>query len=112
MKTADLRIPARSIRMLVQIKQFFLCNNEIAMKASNCGNIVVAHHIDDLIESAIKIETAYHNCRISLEIEREENEKYRALFEDYSPDWLTPAEQAEVKALVEKWRKADENEEA
>lgn len=109
MKSVDLRIPARSISMLLQIKQAFLADNETALKVSNCGNLTAAHYIDDLINTVTRLETDYQDLRMRLEVARMKNEEHCKMLGGYTIEVLTDKEKSELQALVEKWRKADDD---
>lgn len=100
-------IPARAISVLLQMKQAMLADNALAIKVSGCGKIAVANYIDDLIAKATKLETLYHDYRESFNREYETVKEYLNLL-GYTPDQLNDEEKAELRALVEKWRKKDE----
>lgn len=105
---AECYIPARSISMLVQIKQALLADNELAYKVTGCGKFVAARHIDDLITNACKLESLYHDCRANYNLEHERVKEFHKLLGGFEPDILSDEEKAEVTALVEKWRQNDE----
>lgn len=92
-KKTEIRIPARSISLLVTIKQRLMEDNDLSSKVSDLGKYAVAHHIDDLIINVLELERRYHE-----------------LLDGYSADILGDEEKAEVRALVEKWKaKEDES---
>lgn len=105
---SDRYIPARSISMLVTIKQQLMADNAMCLKVSGCGKIGMASCIDNLIHKACVLETLYNDYRTSYTLEKEENDAYRDLLGDFTADMLTDDEKAELHALVEKWRQKDE----
>ena len=109
MKSDDLRMPIRSVHMLLRIKQAFLEDNETAIKVSNCGNLTAARYIDDLINTVTRLETDYHEFRMRLETARMENEEHRKMLGGYPIGVLTDKEKSELQTMVEKWRKADDD---
>lgn len=104
----ECKIPARSISMLVQIKQALLADNELAHKVTGCGKFVATHYIDDLIANACKLESLCHDYRANYNLEHERVKEFHKLLGGFEPDILSDEEKAEVAALVEKWRQKDE----
>ena len=104
----DLFIPARGISMLVSIKHQLLADHDLCMEVSGCGRAVMASTIDNLIAKACAIESRYHDCHTQYKLEKEENDAYRDMLGDFTPDMLTDDEKAELHTLVEKWRRKDE----
>jgi len=101
-------IPARSISMLISIKHQLLADHDLCEKVTGCGRGVMASAIDNLIAKACAIESRYHDYHTQYKLEKEENDAYRDMLGDFTPDMLTDDEKAELHALVEKWRRKDE----
>lgn len=109
-KKTEIRIPARSISLLVTIKQRLMEDNDLSSKVSDLGKYAVAHHIDDLIINVLELERRYHELMDQFAYTKRENDEYSELLDGYSADILGDEEKAEVRALVEKWKaKEDES---
>ena len=111
MKDKDVSISPRAMYALHILKNKLTADNDLALRASNTGGLVIAHYIDEIVAGAMKLETELLDCRIHLEIYRKSDEAYRELVGDYTPDILTEDEKAELRALVEKWREKDREDE-
>lgn len=105
----DYKIPIHSIRMLMNLKQALLDDNDLSLKVTRCGSIAAAHHFDDLIEAALDLETDYHSLRNEYIAVREENRMYHELLGDRAPDQLLEEEKAQIQALVKGWEESDED---
>lgn len=101
-------IPPRALYALHIIKHSLTADNDLALKVSNTGSLVVAHHIDDLVNGIMKMETALIDSSLRLEVLREEVKEYSELLDGYPAGLLNEEEKAELHALVEKWRRNDE----
>lgn len=107
------RIPARSISLLVTIKQNLMDDNDLCMKVTNCGKYAAAGYIDELIINALAIERLFHSITDQHIAVKKENEEYNDLLYGYTADILDDEQKAEVRALVEKWNaKCDEADDA
>lgn len=111
MKKDEIRIPARSISMLVTMKQRIMEDNDLSCKVSDCGKYAAAHYIDELIHNVLELERRYHENLFYYSAVKDENKEYSDLFDGYTPDLLDEEEKAEVQALVKKWREKDESKE-
>lgn len=101
-------VSPRALCALHIIKHSLTADNDLALKVSNTGSLVVAHHIDDLVNAVMRMETELIDNRSRLDLLREEIKEYCELLDGYPVDLLNDEEKAELRALVEKWRKADE----
>lgn len=101
----------RWIHLLLTIKHACMEDNDLSMKVTGCGKSAAARYIDELIACAVKLETACEEYFDAMERNEEENTAYYELLEGYTPDMLTEAERADVKAIVNKWKEADKEEE-
>ena len=109
MAEREIKIPARSISLLVEIKQNLLANNDLSINMSGCGNLAAAHYIDNLIENATKMETLFHDYRMNYNLTKEAFDEYRGLLR-YFPEEIDGERKKELEALVSKWEKQDEAE--
>ena len=107
----NISISPRAMYALHILKNKLTADNDLALRASNTGNLVIAHHLDEVVSGIMTLETELLDCRIQLEIYRRADEAYRELVGDYTPDILTEDEKAELRALVEKWREKDREDE-
>lgn len=103
----NISITPRAMYALHILKNKLTADNDLALRTSNTGSLVIAHHLDEVVSGIMRLETELLNCRIHLEIYRKSDEAYRELVGDYTPDILTEDEKAELRALVEKWREKD-----
>ena len=101
----------RAIQMLLRLKEYVIANkdNKIWLDAVKCGPFVIAGMIDALIDDYNRTKTALA-----------ETENQRRIYYDGCKEWqklgfvtcpadMDEARIAELKALAEKWRKEDEN---
>lgn len=109
MKKDDIRIPARSISLLVTMKQRIMEDNDLSIEVSDCGRYAAAHYIDELIQNSLEMERRYHETMDYYRLEKDENEEYKELLGGYTADLLNEEEKAEVQALVKKWKEKDES---
>lgn len=105
------KINPRWIQLLLKIKQACMDDNDLSMKVCGCGKFAVARYMDELIACAVKLETACEEYFDVMERNEEENTAYYELLGGYTPDMLTEAERADMKAMVNKWQEADKEEE-
>lgn len=110
MTRPEIKIPARSISVLVEIKQKLLEDNDLSLKISGCGKLAVAHYIDELIASATKMETLYNDYKTQYHLLCELRNGYYKLLHHY-PEDINDERKTELKALVDKWLAEDEEEE-
>ena len=104
------KLNPRWIHLLITIKQACMEDNELSMKVTGCGKLAAARYIDDLIACAVKLETACEDYFEAMERNKNECQEYYELIEGFTPDMLSDAQIAEVKAIVKKWKEADEEE--
>ena len=107
MKDKNVSISPRAMYALHILKSKLTADNDLALKATNTGSMVIAHHIDEIVAGIMKLETELLDCRLHLDILREEVKGYRELLDDYTAEMLSDDEKAELRALVEKWREKD-----
>lgn len=105
----EIKIPARSISVLVEIKQKLLADNDLSLKISGCGKLAVANYIDELIANVTKLETLYHDYKTNYNIEKEYFNAYHRLLR-YLPEDIDDDRKTELKTLVDKWLAEDERE--
>ena len=98
-------------RALLTIKERVLADNDLAMKCSGHGSIGIAQHIDEVIAGVLLLETELQNCRFVLDAYKAESADFHEMLCGYTPEMLNDAEKAELRALIEKWNKASEEEE-
>lgn len=103
-------ISRRALYALIIIKRSLLEDNDLALKVSSTGSIVVAHHIDEIMSGVMRMESDLFDAQMTLKAEKEENKDYRELLGGYTADMLSDEERAKVHALVEEWEKVDEEE--
>lgn len=108
MKKDDIRIPARSISLLVTMKQRLMDDNDLCSRVTDCGKFAAAHYIDELIQNALEIERRYHEIKAQYLITKEENNGFDELLDGYTADILSDEEKAEIHSLVKKWKAKDE----
>lgn len=101
-------ISNRAMYMLIIIKRKLMENNDLSLEVSNSGNMVVAHHIDEIMSGVMRMESDLFDANMTLKAEKEENQGYRELLGGYTADMLSDEERAKVRALVEEWEKVDE----
>ena len=99
------------IHMLMKIKQACMEDNDLSLKVTSCEKFAAARYIDDLIECAVKLETACEDYFDAMERNENDCQAYYNLLDGYEPDMLTDAQIAEGKALVKKGKGEDEEEE-
>ena len=97
--------------MLLAIKQACMEDNDLSNKVCGCGRMAVAHYMDELIACVVKLETACEEYFSAMEREEEENQAYRDLLGDYTPDMLKDSERADLAAIVKMWQEADKEDE-
>lgn len=105
-------ISRRALYALIIIKRRLMADNDLALKVSDTGSMVVAHHIDELMSGIMRMESDLFECQMTLKDEKEENKSYRELLGNYTADMLNDEERAKVRALVAEWEKADGEEDA
>ena len=101
-------ISRRAMYTLTIIKRKLMEDSDLAIKASNSGNLVVAHHLDEIMCGIMNMETDLYDCQMALKAEKEENKDYRELLGGYTADMLSDEEREKVSELVKEWEKADE----
>ena len=104
----ECRIPARSISMLVGIKQALLADNELCNKVCKLGKLAMANYMDDLIEKVCRLETLYNDYYCTFKIIKSTLDEIDKLMDGYTPDVLSEERLAELQALIHKWQKQDE----
>lgn len=109
MNEPEVKITARSISLLVEIKQNLLADNDLSLKISGCGKLAVARYIDKLIANVTEMETLYHDYKESCKINRDYVNEYHKLLR-YFPEKIDGDRKVELKALVDKWLAEDEGE--
>ena len=106
----EVKIPARSISMLIQIKQYMISDNQLCTKITGCGKWAVANYIDRLVSALMKLETYFDTYKGYYNIEKEENAEYSELLCGLRPDQLTAEETEQIQALARTFIKEDEEE--
>lgn len=99
------------IQLLLKIKHACMEDNDLSMKVTCCGKLAAARYIDELIACVVKLETACEEYFSAMEREEEENQAYRDLLGDYTPDMLKDSERADLAAIVKMWQEADKEDE-
>lgn len=105
---AECLIPARSIQMLVTIKQSLLSDNDLCMKVTKFGKLAMANNMDDLIGNVCRLETLYHDYCCTYKLTKSTLDEIDKLMDGYTPDELSQDRLAELQALIHKWQKQDE----
>ena len=95
--------------MLLKIKQACMEDNDLSAKVCGSGKFVVARYMDDMIACVMELETACEEYFDAMELNKNECQAYYDLLEGFTPDMLNDEQIADVKALVKKWDKADED---
>lgn len=106
MTRPEVKIPARSISVLVEIKQKLLEDNDLSIKISGCGMLSVANYIDELIANATKLETLYRDYKTQYHLLFGLRNDYYELLH-YFPENISDERKAELKVLVDKWLAED-----
>lgn len=101
----------RWIHLLLTIKHACMEDNDLSQKVCGCGKMAVAHYMDELIGCAVKLETACEEYFSAMEREEEENQAYRDLLGDYTPDIINESKRADLEAIVKMWQEADKEDE-
>lgn len=99
------------ISTLMHIRESLKNDNELSLKVAKCGKFTAMRDINDAIETILRLERNYLIFRSDFEIYKEQCQEYSDFLSGYTPDILEDERKAEVKALVEKWQKEDEEDE-
>lgn len=105
----EFKVPARSVSMLVKIKQALLADNDLCNRVCGLGKLAMANYMDDLINNACRIETLYHDYYCTYKITKETLDEIDRLMDGYTPDVLSDDRLNEMKALISKWKAQDED---
>ena len=103
---------SRQIRLLTLIRENVSADNDLAIKACGSGKFVVMRDLGEIIETLLKLEHNYLVWRDSSELWKGCCQEYANLLGGYNPESLQGERAEELKALVKKWEKQDEEEEA
>lgn len=98
------------ITTLVKIREKLKDDNEMSMKVAGCGWFVAMRNLDDTIANMLKLESNYLIFKSDCERYRDLCREYSALLGGHDSDTLSYDRKVELKALVEKWQKEDEEE--
>lgn len=98
------KLNPRWINLLLMIKQACMDDNDLSMKVCGCGKFAVAHYMDKMIACVMELETACEEYFGAMERNKNECQEYYELLEGFTPDMLSDAQIAEVKAIVKKWK--------
>lgn len=104
------KLNPRWIYLLLKIKQACMDDNDLSMKVCGCGKFAVARYMDEMIACVVNLETACEEYFDAMERNENECQEYYELLESFTPELLSDAQIAEVKALVKKWKESDEEE--
>ena len=100
------------ISTLMHIRETLKNDNELSLKVAKCGKFTAMRDINDAIETILRLERNYLIFRSDCEIYKEQCREYSDFLGGFTPDILEDERKAEVKALIEKWQKEDEEEDA
>lgn len=98
----DVMIPHDSIRMLLAAKSAILEDSSLSVPVFHTSNLIAAVKIDDLVSAVMTMETNISEYKRLLEVEDE-------LFGDYVLDDLPDEQKEEIRAMVERWKKEDDD---
>lgn len=101
-------IKPRAMYALHILKEKLIADNDLALRITNTGSLVIAHHLDEIVSGIMMLETELLNCRINLDILREELNGYRETLGDYTVELLSDEEKAELRALIKRWDEKDD----
>lgn len=105
----EFKVPARSVSMLVKIKQALITDNNLCNTVCGLGKLAMANYMDELINNVCRIETLYHDYYCTYEIMKETLDEIECLMDGYTPDVLSDDRLNEMKALISKWKAQDED---
>ena len=96
--------------MLLRLKEYVIANkdNKIWTDAAQCGPLVMARLIDELVDDYNRTKTTLAEIENERRVFIDECREWEELGFDCSPADMPEARVAELKALAEKWRKEDE----
>lgn len=100
----DVMIPHDSIRMLLTAKSAILGDSSLSIPVFHTSNLIAAVKIDDLVSAMMTMETNISEYKRLLEVEED-------LFGDYALDDLSGAQKEEIRDMVERWKKEDDDDE-
>lgn len=103
---------SRQISTLAHIRDGLKDDNDLSLKVARSGKFVAMRDLEEVIETLLKLERNYLIFRNDYEIYKEQCQEYSDFLSGYTPDILEDERKAEVKALIEKWQKEDEEEDA
>ena len=99
---SEAKIPSGGMALLIRVKQAVIDDNVLSTKITGCGSLAAAHHIDEMIANAIRVETLYHDYMLNYKGKKGQVDEYFALLHR-DPDDMTDEQKAELAALVKKW---------
>lgn len=105
----DFKVPARSVSMLVKIKQALLADNDLCNMVCGLGKLAMANYMDDLINNVCRIETLYHDYYCTYKITKQTSDEIDRLMDGYTPDSLSDDRLNELQAIISKWKAQDED---
>lgn len=85
-------------------------NNDLSLKVARRGWCVALGDLEKAIEYIITLESMCVEYKGKIADDNVLIEMYRNMLGDYDADMLSDERKAELKALVDKWQKEDENE--
>lgn len=101
----------RQISTLMHIRENLKDDNELSLKVARSSKFTAIRDINDVIETLLTLERNYLIFRSDCEIYKEACREYSDFLGGFTPDILEDERKAEVKALIEKWQKEDEEDE-
>lgn len=101
----------RAIQMLLRLKEYVIANkdNKIWTDAAQCGPFAMASLIDALVDDYNRTKTTLANVENARQIACAECEEWDDIGFPDTPADMSEERVAELKALAEKWRNEDEN---
>ena len=100
----------RIVGLLMDIRSALMENDILSLKVARQRWCVVIGELEKAIEYIITLETVCVEDKGKIADDRAQIEMYSNMLGDYDADTLSDERKAELKALVDKWQKEDENE--
>lgn len=106
----DTHTTRRIVGLLLDIRAALMRDNNLSLRVARRGCFAATDALDTTIETLIELESAYEQCKMERDGQKELVEMYSNMLGDYDAETLSDERKAELKALVDKWQKEDEAE--
>lgn len=106
----DASVTRRSVMLLMDMRSALMDDNDLALSVARRGWIAAVSGLDGAIEVIVKLESMCAAYKRQLADNKELLTMYSDMLGDYDEEMLSDERKAELKALVDKWQKEDEDE--